>query len=70
MPPPGADLVELLADPAARRFDLRRRGGKVGHSQVDVGGHDRLARCDSLKREPRPGPSPRTTYAPSSIVTG
>src|SRR4051794_26518294 len=52
MPPARTPLVELLADPTARRFDLCRRCGKVGNAQVNVRGDDRLARRDPLKGEP------------------
>src|SRR4051794_32725867 len=55
MPPPSADLVELLADTTASRLDARSRSSQVRHPQIDMRRHNRLPGRDPLKRQPRTG---------------
>src|SRR4051794_23819291 len=52
MPPTGADLVELLTDPAPARLDACRGRSKVRNPKVNVRRHNRLPGRDSLKGEP------------------
>src|SRR3954453_8721858 len=56
MPPPSADLVELLADTTASRLDARSRSSQVRHPKINVRRHKRLTRRNSLEGEPCTGP--------------